>query len=311
MPLSSHIYRIKRLFRLHQENSLFDVGGSCIFPTKDYKNPNYLLALLNSKLSFYILDSLNPTMNTQVGDLQRIPFVQPPHLLEDNISGLASENVAIKKQLNSFRIIETNYDQNPILAYVETAIKDRLISYLNFENAQLVKVLLNEAVVNQLIFKVYELNDEDRQQVETKMGKPVGELQVLDIARKSYLTETKFEQEIVKTHIENLEAIEFEEQQIQAIKTEFCSIYQSNNDLEEFCIRHQVNPINVWYWFKGSKVLPQAHAAEIALEFLADAFRIILMEDEDGIVPLVGLPGEPRLMDGLEQYCFQQGLSSA
>jgi len=35
------------------------------------------------------------------------------------------------------------------------------------------------------------------------------------------------------------------------------------------------------------------------------------MDDEDGIIPLVGLPGEPRLMDRLEQYCFQQGFSSA
>ncbi len=88
-------------------------------------------------------------------------------------------------------------------------------------------------------------------------------------------------------------------------------MYQSNNDLEEFCIRHQVNPINVWYWFKESKVLPQARAAEIALEFLADAFRTILMDDEDGIVPLVGLPGEPRLMDRFEEYCFSKGFTAA
>jgi hypothetical protein len=81
--------------------------------------------------------------------------------------------------------------------------------------------------------------------------------------------------------------------------------------LEEFCIRHQINPINVWYWFKESNILPQARASEIALEFLADAFRNILMEDEDGIVPLVGLPGEPRLMDRFEEYCFTKGFTSA
>jgi hypothetical protein len=57
--------------------------------------------------------------------------------------------------------------------------------------------------------------------------------------------------------------------------------------------------------------LPQARASEIALEFLADAFRTILMADEDGIVPLVGLPGEPRLMDRFEEYCFSKGFTSA
>ena len=35
------------------------------------------------------------------------------------------------------------------------------------------------------------------------------------------------------------------------------------------------------------------------------------MEDEDGIVPLVGLPGEPRLIDRLEQYCFKEGFTTA
>ena len=298
-------------FRHLPKNCIFDVGGSSIFLERDDVNLLYSLALLNSNLSFYLADCLNPTVNVQVGDLKRIPFIKPPQLLEDNISVLASDCVSVKKHLNSFRIIETNFEINPLLAYSDAALKDRLLSYLNFENTQITQVLLNEAVINQLILKVYELSEEDRLQVETKMGKPVGELPVLDVARKAYLSEQPLEQEIVKTHIVILEAIEFDEQQVQAIKSEFISLYQSNNDLEEFCIRHQVNPINVWYWFKESKVLPQARAAEIALEFLADAFRTILMADEDGIVPLVGLPGEPRLMDRFEEYCFSKGFTSA
>ena len=115
----------------------------------------------------------------------------------------------------------------------------------------------------------------------------------------------------VTEHIENLSTIIFGEQQVREIKESFATLYQSNNDLEEFCIRHQINPINVWYWFKEANVLPQARAAEITLEFLTDAIRTVLMEDEDGIIPLVGLPGEPRLLDRLEQYCLQQGLTSA
>ena len=144
-------------------------------------------------------------------------------------------------------------------------LKDRLLTYLNFENAQITQVLLNEAIINQLIFKVYDLSEEDSLQVETKMGKSVGELRVLDVARKTYLLEHSIEQEIVKKHIADLETIVFDVQQVQAIKSEFGFLYQSNNDLEEFCIRHQINPINVWYWFKESRILPQARAAEIAL----------------------------------------------
>jgi hypothetical protein len=298
-------------FRYLPDSCLFDIGGSSIFINKPPANVYYLMGLLNSKLTFYITDCLNPTVNVQPQDLKRIPFVKPLQIIEDNISALASENVSIKRKLNSYRVIETNFANNPILAYSVAAFKDRFLSYFNFENAQITQLLLNEAIINQLIFKVYDLSEEDNQQVETKMGKPVGGLPVIDAARKALLTEYSLEQEIVKTHIANLDAIEFDVQQVQAIKSEFGSLYQSNNDLEEFCIRHQVNPINVWYWFKESKVLPQARSAEITLEFLADAFRTILMKDEDGIVPLVGLPGEPRLMDRFEEYCFSKGFTSA
>jgi len=297
-------------FRLHQENSLFDVGGSCIFPN-EYSNIFYSLGFLNSKLSFYIADCLNPTINTQVGDLQRIPFIKPSQLLEKNISVLARENVNIKKQLNSYRVIETNYENNSLLAYSDSALKDRLLTYINFENALITQILMNEAIINQFIYKVYELNEDDSQQVETKMGKSVGKLYVLEAARKAYLSAHPIEQEIVITHIANLETLEFDVQHVQAMKSEFGSLYQSNNDLEEFCICHQVNPINVWYWFKENNILPQARAAEITLEFLTDAFRTILMEDGDGIIPLVALPGEPRLMDRFEQYCFNKGFTSS
>ena len=297
-------------FRFMPTNFIFDAGGSAIF-MGEYSNTLYSTALLNSKLISYILNCLNPTVNTQVGDLKRIPFVKPPTILEDNISAFAGENVIIKKQLNSYRVIETNFAKTPLLTYTDAALKDRILMYLNFENAQISQVLLNEAVINMLTFKIYDLSEEDRLQVETKMGKLVGELPVFDAARKAYLSEHTLEQEIVKTHITNLAAIEFDVRQVQAIKSEFASLYQSNNDLEEFCIRQQVNPINVWYWFKESRVLPQTRAAEIALEFLADAFRSILMADEDGIVPLVGLPGEPRLMDRFEVYCFSKGFTAA
>ncbi|MFA4851029.1 MAG: BREX-1 system adenine-specific DNA-methyltransferase PglX [Bacteroidales bacterium] len=297
-------------FRL-LKNSIFDVSGSSLFPKRHSDNILYAISYLNSNLSLYILSCLNPTVNTQIGDIERIPYVLPPQLIQNNISSLAAGCIAIKKQLNFYRLIEINFEKSPLLYFPEASIKDRLLAYLNYENAQITQVLLYEAVINQLITKVYELSDENRQQVELKMGKPVGEIPILDAARKAYLVETTLEQEIVRIHIQNLTTIDFEEQQVQAIKSEFSTLYQSNNDLEEFCIRHQVNPINVWYWFKESKLLPPARAAEIALEFMVDACRTILIEDEDGIVPLIGLPGEPRLMDRFEQYCLSQGFTSA
>ena len=165
------------------------------------------------------------------------------------------------------------------------------MDFNNHENAQWVLMIHNEAVINQMIYGIYDLSPEDCAQVEAKMGKPVGELPVLPEARAAYLEAVSIDNETVRDFIQQLSETSFPEQQVQSIIAEFSFLYQANNDLEEFCIRHQVNPINVWYWFRESKVLPPGRAAEIALEFVADACRSILMEDEDGIIPLVGLAG--------------------
>ncbi len=298
-------------YRYLPTNCIFDTGGSCIFLKKKFRNLNYLIAFLNSPLSRYIIDCLNPTVNTQVGDLQRVPVVIPSKKYEECISALASQNIEINKMLNSFQVFETNFEQNPLTAFSEPALRDRLLSYLNYENSQLTFVLLNEAIINQLIFEVYALSNEDREQVETKMGKPVGELPVLAVAREKYLSTITIEDETIIEFIQNLTASAFEEQRVQAIEAEFATLYQSNNVLEEFCIRHQLNPINVWYWFCESKVLPQGRATEIALEFLADTCRTVLMKGDDGIIPLAGLPSEPRLLDRIEQHCYNQGFTSA
>lgn len=298
-------------FRVLPSNNLFDNDAPIIFKNSSEFNLNYCLGLLNSQLATYAISCLNPTVKTQVGDVKRIPYIKPPQIIEDNISALAGDNIDIKKHYCSYQIVEPNFERSPLMDLSEGAFKDRLLIYLDNENAQITRVLLNEAIINHLIFKVYELSEEDQLQVETKLGKPIGELPLLEAAKQAYMAEIKLDQEIVKNYIDELAGVDFEELEIQSIKAEFSNLYQSNNDLEEFCIRHQVNPINVWYWFKESRILPVARAAEITLEFLADAFRTILMEDEDGIVPLVGLPGEPRLMDRFEEYCFSKGFSAA
>lgn len=297
-------------FRYMPTNQLFDVGGSCIFPG-DFDNIMYFLSFLNTKLTFYIADCLNPTVNTQVGDLKRIPFSIPSKDIENIISTLASINIEIKKQFCTYSIIETNFEKSPLTALDGATLKDRMLAYLNYENAQLTQVLINEAIINELIFEVYELSPEDREQVEAKMGQSIGAMPVLKEAKDAFIQQLDDPQPIVIEHIQDLPTSTFDEQQVREIKEGFATLYQSNNNLEEFCIRNKVNPINVWYWFNEVGGLPKGRAAEIALEFLADTIRTLLQNDDDGIIPLVGLPGEDALSQRLEQHCLQDGFTSA
>jgi hypothetical protein len=146
---------------------LFDMAASSIISIKPDFN-NLILAYSNSNLFNYIAKSLNPTINTQPEDIRRIPFAKPDEFFSNNISALAAENLEIKKHLCSYSLIETNYEENPLLAYPDTTLRDRLLTFLNYENALLTKVILNEAIINQLIFKVYDLSAEDMQQVESR-----------------------------------------------------------------------------------------------------------------------------------------------
>ncbi len=299
-------------FRYQPPNYIYDSTTRSIFLESNSKYPIQLyIALLNTKLVSYILDCLNSTVATNSDDIHRIPIVDISKGTETLLESLTEKNIECRKKINQGKLIEKDFCKNPLLTFLEVSLQDRFFTYINYENALLTLVMLNEAIINKLIFEAYDLSPEDLQQIETKMGKSVGELPVLAEAREAYLSTKLVENETVSEFIQSLAVITFDEHQVQVIKTGFESLYQNNNDLEEFCIRHQINPINVWYWFSKSKILPPARATEVALEFLADACRTILMEDDDGIIPLVGLPGELRLLDRLEQHCLQQGLTSA
>ena len=310
-------------FRYLPENSVFDVGGSSIFP-KEYSNIECYLSFFNSKLVSYLLNCLNPTVNTQIFDMKRLPFVIPSKPQEELVSNLAKINIEIKKHLCSFSLIETNFIHNPIYFSDHSSLKQRVLDYLNYENYLLTEVLINEAIINEEVFAIYELSESDRAMVLEKEGKSIGGLSVEKDAKEAYLAwhvEISFPSSSLGMHtalsstcqdfINSRHVESYESDKKAGIIKAFETLYQSNNDLEEFCIKHQVNPINVWYWFKESTTLPKQRTASIALEFLTDMVREILAEDDDGIVPLVPNAGEKVLFERLHEKFYQKGFSDA
>ena len=170
-----------------------------------------------------------------------------------------------------------------------------------------------EILINEEIFKVYELNENDIQMVLDKEGKSVGSLFLEINAKEAYLKEQtdNLKLDFIQEYINNLPVEEFDTQSKEQIILQFESIYQGNSNIEEFCIKYQVNPINVWYWFKESRILPKPRKENIALEFLADMLREILNEDDDGIVPIVQNAGEKILYDRVQDKFIERGFSQA
>lgn len=300
-------------FRLLPAGCIFDVAGSSIFPIKEYQNHEYTMAFFNSNLSKYILECLNPTVNKQVGDIDRIPFVLPKINEELKVTELTKINIEIKRYLCKFSVLEIDFEISPIYNIDTGDLKQRLLDYLNYENHLLTQVLINEAIINEEIFKVYELNENDIQMVLDKEGKSVGSLALEINAKEAYLKEQtdNFKLNYIQDYINSLPIEEFDNNFKEQIILQFESIYQGNSNIEEFCIKHQVNPINVWYWFKESRVLPKQRMNDIAMEFLADMLREILMEDDDGIVPVVPNAGEKILYDRVHEKFIEKGFSQA
>ena len=141
-----------------------DVAGSAIFPTDYFESLN---GILNSKFAGHILQILNPTNNTQAGDLVRIP-IMPEILNNDEIIKLVSENVNISKldwdhyetswdfQINPIVSIARYNSSTPSNYNLSVLIQQLKDNYLEKFN----RLRSNEIELNKIITKLYELDDE-------------------------------------------------------------------------------------------------------------------------------------------------------
>lgn len=296
-------------FRYLPANSLFDVGGSCIFYKQALISNLGLLAILNTNLIRYTASCLNPTVNIQVGDMQRFPIVYKRGC---GLEKIAEQCVNIKRNFCTYSIIEQNYSHSPITPV--SSPESELTRYYNYENALLTQILLNEAIINRIVFDVYELSEHDRQMVLDKEGIPVGDLSVSQAALEAYKAWLKEENTEfpasaeVWEHLDSL-AIDNEQPQI----TDFEKLYQNNYGWEEFCNsdNHRMNPIEVWYQFRRAGILPPQRTQSLCFELITDVIRAILKKDDDGVIPLCERMGEELMDVRIEQELVERGYSGA
>ena len=294
-------------FRMIDADTIYNNASNAITCT----NNRLLLAILNSKMSDYALGCLNPTVNTTVGDIQRLPLLDFKRIKKvdrDLVCSLVDTNIAIKKYLCKYSLIEESYQESPI---INNGTQINLIHYFIYENALLTQILLNEAVINKTVFEVYELSEHDKQMVLEKEGVPVGDLPVSSSAKAAYREWLTANEEFpvsdeVLAHLDNLE-----ENDEQPRITDFDTLYQNNNEWEEFCIKHKMNPVEVWWQFKNANILPPQRTQTLAFELLTDVIRTVLAKDDDGVIPLGDKLGEERLAIRIEREMMERGYSPA
>ena len=139
---------------------VFDVGGSSAFPAK--KNLGLCLGLLNSKLTSYFISILNPTLNTQVGDLKRFPVLENSIANAGDFGSLTEQAIAIAKF--DWDSEETSWDFARLDFVENSAMQGNLEAA--WENSatrnseRLGKLKLLEEENNRLFINAYGLQDE-------------------------------------------------------------------------------------------------------------------------------------------------------
>lgn len=143
--------------RLSPGGFIFDVAGMTCFPPEELIPVT--LAILNSRVGKFILSALNPTINYQVGDIERLPI---PSIHSPKIASLVNQCVELARQ--DCRECETTYDFVAPLCRAE----DRTMRHERLHSL--------ETEIDADVSQLYGLNEEDLAAIDSELnGAPIAE----------------------------------------------------------------------------------------------------------------------------------------
>lgn len=146
-------------------NCIFDVGGSMAFPNPKYSN--FLIGLLNSKLTIELLKVFSPTLNFQVGDLKLIPII----LIEEKIKIIdefVAENIRISKLDWDSHETSWDFQQNELIRYRNAIVFNAFEIFRNDWTNKFFEYHRNEEEINRQIIYIYGLEKELTPEVSLK-----------------------------------------------------------------------------------------------------------------------------------------------
>ncbi len=149
--------------RYYPEYFMFNVAGICCFPESHL---NYILGLLNTKITSIITQILNPTINMNAGDVAKLPIVvsdKKEPVIESLVKELRYDS---KQDWDSF---ETSWDfqHHPLLRKVST-IAEAFDQWQAECDDRFNQLKANEEELNRIFIDIYGLQEELTPEVEDK-----------------------------------------------------------------------------------------------------------------------------------------------
>ena len=142
--------------------SFFGGGGGGITNTKFLI---YILGLTNSCVFNYIINTISPTLNFEVGQIGLQPFVFSKEF-SVQVENIVNENISISK--NDWDSFETSWDFSKHPLIEECNIREAFEFWIEKCERDFKKLKSNEEELNRIFVEIYGLQDELTSEVEDK-----------------------------------------------------------------------------------------------------------------------------------------------
>ena len=151
-------------FRRLYNNFFFESAAGVCFPKET--NINYILGLLNTKLSTNYGTIVNPTLTLQSGDVATIPVIDSISW-RGKVESIVENNVTISK--TDWDAFETSWDfkRHPLVRGVST-VAEAFVAWEAECKGRFQQLKANEEELNRIFIDIYGLQDELTPEVEDK-----------------------------------------------------------------------------------------------------------------------------------------------
>jgi hypothetical protein len=133
--------------------SIFDVAGSSLFG----ENLPYVLGFLGSKVAYYLLQLINPTMNYQIRDIKALPYIFDTASAEA-VSVLTERCISISEKEWDSRETSYRFFQNPLVQHSDgTSLYEATENYIKTYNDTVTELIQAETELNRIFINLYNL----------------------------------------------------------------------------------------------------------------------------------------------------------
>ncbi len=228
---------------------IFDSGGpSCFIITEE--DIFFILGYLNSILARYFLSLLNPTVNTTVGDVNRLPFLNPNNNTRNNVSSYVKMIIGLKRKLSSFNITEWNYIITAIDYGLNSSknidFKSSYLMFVRYKELLLLEIILLESLIENEIFSLYDISSGEQEKIFNTQGFPIFSYPL--IKKFDDMSAINIE---IRERLPVYNIIDVEPQNLDKLGLEIKNIYSNNNSqfldiLTQISQRTMIHPISIF-----------------------------------------------------------------